>query len=73
MRYDFNLESRKDNKKLLFQIIITIVEMAVIIGIAYAITHYGLETFTQSNKPFKEFTQFINKFIKYFFALSLII
>lgn len=51
MRYDFNLENRKENHtKLLLQIIITVVEAAVIIGIAYAITHYGLETFTVSSQ-----------------------
>ena len=51
MRYDFNLENRKDShKKLLLQIIITIAEAALLLGIAYAITHYGLETFTVSGQ-----------------------
>lgn len=51
MRYDFNLENRKSShKKLILQIIITILEVAVILGIAYAITHYGMETFTVSGQ-----------------------
>lgn len=51
MRYDFNLENKKSShKKLLLQIIITIAEIAVILGIAYAITQYGMETFTVSGQ-----------------------
>ena len=44
MKYDFNLEDRrKKYKSILAQIVITLIEIAVVVTAAYAITHYGLE------------------------------
>jgi len=44
MKYDFNLEDRrKKYKSILTQIVITLIEIAVVVTAAYAITHYGLE------------------------------
>jgi len=44
MGYDFDLDdNRKKRMKILRFILITIVEMAVVVLAAYAITHYGLE------------------------------
>ena len=45
MAYDFELEERKKGiKKILIGIVITIIEVAAVIGLAYAITHKGLAT-----------------------------
>ena len=43
MKYDFNLEDHsKKYKHLLIQIVITLIEIAIVVFAAYAITHYGL-------------------------------
>lgn len=47
MRYDFDLENRKElGKKFARKILITIFEVIVVIFLGYAVTHYGMETFT---------------------------
>mgnify|MGYP002068858825 CR=1 FL=1 len=44
MKYDFDLEDhRKKHKRIIFNILITVVEAAIAVFAAYAITHYGLE------------------------------
>ena len=44
MKYDFNLEDKsKKYKHMLVQIVITLIEIALVVSAAYAITHYGLE------------------------------
>lgn len=49
MKYDFNLEDRsKKYKSIIAQIVITLVEIAIVITAAYAITHYGLEKMSVS-------------------------
>ena len=51
MKYDFNLENRKEaRKKLIKKILITTVEVIAVVFLAYAITHYGMETFTVSGQ-----------------------
>lgn len=43
MKYDFNLEDHsKKYKQILVQIVITLIEIAIVVFAAYAITHYGL-------------------------------
>lgn len=47
MKYDFDLENRKEaRKKFVQKILITAVEVVVVIFLGFAITHYGMETFT---------------------------
>ena len=47
MNYDFNIENRMDTGKRIFQkILITVVEIAAVVFLAFVITHYGMETFT---------------------------
>lgn len=49
MKYDFNLEDRRKKYKLVFaQIVITLIEIAIVVSAAYAITHYGLEKMSVS-------------------------
>ena len=49
MKYDFNLEDRrKKYKSILAQIVITLIEIAIVVAAAYAITHYGLEKMSVS-------------------------
>lgn len=49
MKYDFNLEDHsKKYKHLLIQIVITLIEIAIVVFAAYAITHYGLEKMSVS-------------------------
>ena len=44
MKYDFDLEDhRKKHKRIIFNILITVVEAAIAVFAAYAITNYGLE------------------------------
>ena len=51
MKYDFNLENRKEERKKLIQkILITTIEVIGVVFLAYAITHYGMETFTVSGQ-----------------------
>lgn len=51
MKYDFDLENRKDTgKRLAKMILITIAEVLIVVFAAYAITHYGMETFTVSGQ-----------------------
>lgn len=51
MKYDFDLEDRKDTgKRLAKMILITIAEVLIVVFAAYAITHYGMETFTVSGQ-----------------------
>lgn len=47
MRYDFDLENRKESgKKMAIKILITALEVIIAIFLGYALTHYGMETFT---------------------------
>lgn len=47
MNYDFNIENRRDSGGRIFRkILITVVEIAAVVFLAFAITHYGMETFT---------------------------
>ena len=47
MKYDFDLENRKESgKKLVRYILITAVEVIVVVFLGYALTRYGMETFT---------------------------
>lgn len=49
MKYDFNLEDHsKKYKHILIQIVITLIEIAIVVFAAYAITHYGLEKMSVS-------------------------
>lgn len=50
MKYDFDLEDHRVSKQTIIQILITLVEAAIILFAAYAITHYGLETMTVSGE-----------------------
>lgn len=51
MKYDFNLENRKEaRKKLIKKILITTAEVIAVVFLAYAMTHYGMETFTVSGQ-----------------------
>lgn len=51
MKYDFDLENRKEaRKKLVKKILFTVLEVLIVIFIAFAITHYGMETFTVSGQ-----------------------
>lgn len=47
MKYDFDLENRREEtRKLVKKICITVLEVAVVVFLAFAITHFGLETYT---------------------------
>lgn len=47
MKYDFNIENRRDSGKRIFkQCLIVVLEIAAVVFLAFAITHYGMETFT---------------------------
>ena len=47
MKYDFDLEDRsKKIKSIVLRVIVTILEVVVVVALAYAITHYGLEKMT---------------------------
>lgn len=50
MRYDLDLDNHSLPKRLIVEILITLVEAAIVIFVAYAITHYGLETMTVSGE-----------------------
>ncbi len=47
MKYDFDLEDKsKKRKKMILRILLFLVEIVLVISLAYAITHYGLERMT---------------------------
>ncbi len=46
MKYDFDLDEPRFSKQMILRILITCVEIAIVIFLGYAITHYGLETMT---------------------------
>lgn len=50
MRYDMDLEDHRVSKQIIIKILITIVEAAIVIFAAFAITHYGLETMVVSGE-----------------------
>lgn len=50
MKYDLDLDERRFSKQTVIKILITIVEAAIVIFAAYAITHYGLETMKVSGE-----------------------
>lgn len=50
MKYDFDLENHHISRKTILKILITIVEIALVVFAAYAITHYGLETMKVSGE-----------------------
>lgn len=51
MKYDFDLENRKEaGKKLAWKIFRTVLEVIAVVFLGYALTHYGMETFTVSGQ-----------------------
>lgn len=50
MKYDLDLDEHRISKQTVIKILITIVEAAIVIFAAYAITHYGLETMKVSGE-----------------------
>lgn len=51
MKYDFDLEDKsKKRKQLILRILLILLEVAIVIFAAYAITHYGLEKMTVSGE-----------------------
>lgn len=44
MKSDFDFEDHRLSQQMMIRILITIVEIAIIIFVSYAITHYGMET-----------------------------
>lgn len=47
MKYDFDLENRKEaRKKVIQKVLITIAEVLAVVLLAFLLTHYGMETFT---------------------------
>lgn len=51
MKYDFNLENRReDRRKIIREILFTLLEVAFVVLLAFLITHYGMETFTVSGQ-----------------------
>ncbi|MDD7402761.1 MAG: signal peptidase I [Butyribacter sp.] len=51
MKYDFDLENKKEaRKQLTIKILITVAEVILVIFAAYAITHFGMETYTVSGQ-----------------------
>lgn len=51
MKYDFDLENRREaRKKLIIKIIITVIEVIAVIFVGFAITHWGMVTYTVSSQ-----------------------
>lgn len=50
MRYDLDLENHSLPKRLIVKVLIYLVEAAIVVFVAYAITHYGLETMVVSGE-----------------------
>lgn len=51
MKYDFDLENRKEaRKKMIKKILLLAVETSAVIFLAYAVIHYGMVTFTVSGQ-----------------------
>ena len=51
MKYDFDLENRKEaRKQLIYKILLTVVEIAIVIFAGFAITHIGMVTYTVSGQ-----------------------
>lgn len=51
MKYDFDLENRKEaRKKLVKKILLLLLETGAVIYLAYAVIHYGMVTFTVSGQ-----------------------
>lgn len=51
MKYDFDLEDKsKKRKQLILRILLILIEVAIVVFAAYAITHYGLEKMTVSGE-----------------------
>lgn len=51
MKYDFDLENQREaRKKLAVKLLITVAEICVVVGLAYLITHYGMQIFTVSGQ-----------------------
>jgi signal peptidase I len=50
MKYDFDLEEHRFSKMMILKILITLVEAAIVVFGAFAITRYGLETMTVSGE-----------------------
>ncbi|MCD7825434.1 MAG: signal peptidase I [Clostridiaceae bacterium] len=54
MKYDFDLENRKEaRKKLIIKIIITMLEVVAVLVLAFCVTHFGMETYTVSGEEMK--------------------
>ncbi|MBR1742869.1 MAG: signal peptidase I [Lachnospiraceae bacterium] len=54
MKYDFDLESQRGaKKKLIIQILLTIGEAALVIFLAFLLTHYGFEVYTVTGHEMK--------------------
>lgn len=51
MKYDFDLENRKEaTKKLIIKIVITVIEIIAVIFAGFVITHLGMVTYTVSSQ-----------------------
>lgn len=54
MRYDFDLESQKGaKKKIIIEILITLLEAAFVVFLAFLLTHYGFEIYTVTDHDMK--------------------
>lgn len=54
MKYDFDLEDHsKKRKEIFLRVVLWILEIAVVLFVAYAITHFGLEKMTVSGDYMK--------------------
>lgn len=54
MRYDFDLEDKREKRKKLFcKVCIWVVEIAAVVGLAYFIVNYGLEKVTMTGDSMK--------------------
>lgn len=54
MRYDFDLEDKREKRKKLFRTIcIWVIEIAAVVGLAYFIVNYGLEKVTMTGDSMK--------------------
>lgn len=54
MKYDFDLESQKGaKKKIIIEILITVGEAALVVLLAFLLTHYGFEIYTVTGNDMK--------------------
>ncbi len=56
MKYDFNLENRRETGRRIFKkALIAVAEVAAVVFLAFIITHYGMETFTVAGQYMPNF------------------